>query len=497
VTMRASVGAFVLGEDVPSTLAESRWIGIGNAGLAVRTGRLLTSEGAPLPDVITADHRSVDARASLRDINWSAPRARPRGAATRPALSSLERPNAWNASSTRVGDARAALIVAYAAARTFFPYLDEVGDGLDARLDESLAIIEKGPQADRAIVRKALRRFAEVLHDGHAWVFDDRKPAPPWGSPVALLPANDAMVVAVSSTPKLEPGDAVLAIGGTPVATLMDEGIRCASGSPHAVRAGVAERMVQTDVPISIRHSSGAVETITIPQGAPVSTTHRMFERASGPLHALGASDVYYLTLDASSPHGPNERNVPEIKAAMAGKRGVILDMRGYPSRAAWSVLAHVASRTSRGPQMAELIVTPSSRALGPFFPLQDLTMWTSETHGYDGPVIVLTGARTQSQAEHWLSFFRSEKRGKLVGGQTSGANGTITGVQLPGGYGLTFTGMFVRHGDGSRFHAIGHIPDIAVEPTIEDLRQKRDTVLLRAVAELNREHPRSVNGAK
>lgn len=58
------------------------------------------------------------------------------------------------------------------------------------------------------------------------------------------------------------------------------------------------------------------------------------------------------------------------------------------------------------------------------------MTTGTSESHGYDGPVIVLTGAKTQSQGEHWLGFFRSEKRGKVVGGQTSGANGTITGVQ-------------------------------------------------------------------
>jgi C-terminal processing protease CtpA/Prc len=132
---------------------------------------------------------------------------------------------------------------------------------------------------------------------------------------------------------------------------------------------------------------------------------------------------------------------------------------------------------------MAELVVTPSSSEMGPFFPLQALGEWTSEKQEYDGPVIVLTGARTQSHAEHWLSFFRSERRGKVVGGQTSGANGTITGVQLPGGYGLTFSGMLVRHTDGSRFHAIGHIPDIAVEPTIKGLRHGRDTVLLRALS--------------
>jgi C-terminal processing protease CtpA/Prc len=256
------------------------------------------------------------------------------------------------------------------------------------------------------------------------------------------------------------------------------------------VRAGVAERLIQAGTPIEIRRA-GAVRTITVPQGSAVATTDRMFERRTGPLADLGAPDVLYATLDAASPYAPNERNVKDIEAQIAGKRGVILDLRGYPSRAAWAILAHVASQASRGPKMAELVVTPSSRAIGPFFPLQELRAWTTETRGYDGPVVVLTGPKTQSQAEHWLSLFRSERRGKLVGGRTSGANGTITGVQLPGGYGLTFTGMLVHHTDGSPFHAIGHVPDVEVEPTIEDLRRGRDTVLLRAIAELDRDHPR------
>ena len=488
VTTRATVGALVVGDDVPTALAESRWMGIGNMGIAVRAGRLVADDGTPLPDVVRADYRSLDARAALRNVSWPSARTPLHGPAVRPPISSSVRPNDWTAPSTRVGDGRAAILTAYAATRTFFPYTSEIDDVLDARLDESLAILEKGPEADRSTVRKALRRFSEALHDGHAWVYDDQKMAL-WGAPVVLLPIDNALVVAASSSQEAKRGDVVLSLGGTSTDTWIEEATKYASGSPHNVRAGIAERLVQAAVPIEIRRN-GATQTITIPQGRPVSTTQGLFERKAGPLSDLGAPDVYYLTLDASSPYGPNERNLPEIKARMRGKRGVILDLRAYPSRAAWAVLAHVASQSSRGPKMAELVVTPSSREIGPYLPLQDLGMWTSERQGYDGPVIVLTGAKTQSQAEHWLSFFRSEKRGKVVGGQTSGANGTITGVQLPGGYGLTFTGMLVRHTDGSPFHAIGHVPDITVEPTTEDLRRGRDTVLLRALVELNREHP-------
>lgn len=496
VTARASAGAWVVGENVPTALAESRWLGIGERGVAVRVGRLLAPDGAPLPDVVPADHRGVDARAALRLVDWRAARPALRGAAARPPIASSVRLNDWTAPSTRVGDGRAAILTAYAATRTFFPYTGEIEDVLDARLEESLAILGKGPEGDRSTIRKALRRFSEALHDGHAAVYDDRKLAL-WGAPAALVPIGDAFAVAVSSAPAPAPGDVVLSLNGTPTTRWVEEATKYASGSTHAVRAGVAERLLQAGVPIEIRRPNGTTQTITIPTGTPVSTMDRVFERAAGPLADLGAPDVYYLTLDAASPHGPSERNLPEIKAAIAGKRGVILDLRGYPSRAAWAILAHVASPSSRGPKMAELVVTPSSREMGPFLPLQDLGMWTSEKQGYEGPVMVLTGAKTQSQAEHWLSFFRSDRRGKLVGGQTSGANGTITGVQLPGGYGLTFTGMLVRHTDGSRFHAIGHIPDVAVEPTIEDLRGGRDTVLRKALTELNRDHPRAPNVAK
>jgi hypothetical protein len=496
VTARANVGAFVIGENVPTALAESRWVGISGTGLAARVGRLVGADGKPLPDVIPADYRDPDARASLRRGDWSTARPPLTGQALRAAIENSARPNDWAAPSNRVGDGRAALITAYAATRTFFPYLDEIDDVLDARLDESLTILAQGQQADRSTVRKALKRFGEALHDGHVWVYDNRRMAR-WGAPVALLPIGSDWVVARSSAPSVKPGDVVLRLGGVSIASWVDESTKYTSGSPHAVRAGVAERLIQAATPIEVRGPNGSTHTITVPQGSAVSAIHGMFERKAGPLSDLGARDVYYLSLDAASPYGPNERNVPEIEAEMASKRGVILDLRGYPSRAAWAILGHVASRASRGPRMAELVVTPASREVGPFHPLQELREWTSESQGYDGPVIVLTGAQTQSQAEHWLSFFRSEKRGKIVGGQTSGANGTITGVQLPGGYGLTFTGMLVRHTDGSPVHAIGHVPDIAVEPTVEDLRQGRDTVLLRALAELNRAHPGALNPAK
>ncbi len=233
-----------------------------------------------------------------------------------------------------------------------------------------------------------------------------------------------------------------------------------------------------------MKSPDGATRTVTLAGASASPSTFGMFDRPAGTLDDLGAPDVYYVTLNASSPYAPKTADLAAIKAAMVGKRAVVLDMRGYPDTVAWSILGHVATSDAHGPFMAELRVTPFARAQDDE-PFQRLSSWGAGTQGYTGPVVLLTGAQTQSQAEHWTSFFRSKNRGKIVGGRTSGANGTITGVQLPGGYALTFTGMIVRHPDGTRFHALGHVPDVEVAPTVADLRDGKDTVLLRALGAL------------
>jgi C-terminal processing protease CtpA/Prc len=156
--------------------------------------------------------------------------------------------------------------------------------------------------------------------------------------------------------------------------------------------------------------------------------------------------------------------------------------MRGYPEAASWEVLARVIPQSARGPQMALLDVTPRGSALvDEGMQTLDILSTPPKTT-FNGPVALLVGHDTQSQAEHLTSFFRDSKRGKIVGGQTSGANGNITGAQLPGGYAITFTGMHIAHQNGERFFGIGHKPDVLVEPSPQDFRDHRDAVVLKAI---------------
>ena len=50
----------------------------------------------------------------------------------------------------------------------------------------------------------------------------------------------------------------------------------------------------------------------------------------------------------------------------------------------------------------------------------------------------------------------------------------------------MWFTGTRVLYGDGSRFQQIGIVPDVRVDPEVQDFVAGRDRVLEKAVEVLN-----------
>ena len=92
--------------------------------------------------------------------------------------------------------------------------------------------------------------------------------------------------------------------------------------------------------------------------------------------------------------------------------------------------------------------------------------------------IVFLTNADAASYPESILGTVKGNGLGTIVGSPTAGANGNVSMVDVPGGYRLYFTGMKVINRDGSVHHNIGVLPDVAVEPTLEGIRQGRDEVL-------------------
>jgi C-terminal processing protease CtpA/Prc len=69
-----------------------------------------------------------------------------------------------------------------------------------------------------------------------------------------------------------------------------------------------------------------------------------------------------------------------------------------------------------------------------------------------------------------------------IIGSQTAGADGDVTGIALPGGIKVAFSGHGIHYPDGRPTQGIGIVPDIKISPTVKGIKEGRDEVLERAV---------------
>lgn len=106
-----------------------------------------------------------------------------------------------------------------------------------------------------------------------------------------------------------------------------------------------------------------------------------------------------------------------------------------------------------------------------------------SGTAAFTGPIVVLVSNKTVSAAENFVMMLWDAPHVTVLGQQSAGTNGNITGTWLPGQYYVYFTGMEVLNPDGSLHHGQGIPLDGVVVPTAEDFAAGRDPELLAAIA--------------
>lgn len=164
--------------------------------------------------------------------------------------------------------------------------------------------------------------------------------------------------------------------------------------------------------------------------------------------------------------------------ASVQGTKGLILDLRGYPRF--WLTLDLV-SRLCNSPVHGTIFEKPVVSSYDPVqraWSREQLVVQPHSKINYAKPVVVLIDERTQSMPEDLCIYLKNASRVKFVGSPTTGTNGDVTLIHLPGGGDMSFTGTEVKFGDGSKFQSIGITPDLEVYPTIDGIREGRDEIL-------------------
>ena len=350
---------------------------------------------------------------------------------------------------------------------------------------------------------RVLQATVAQLRDGHSNVY---LPGPLAGQTYnwpALRTALVGGVVAVTEVyddalraEGVVPGAEVVAVDGVPVRTYAETRIR-----PYESASTAQDLDVRTydfmllagppgTVALTLRHADGR-ET--------VHAVRRLTreERAAAGFEPLAAPPPFRLTwlpgrvaLVELGTFG-TDAAAEQFAAAfdeIATASALVLDLRrngGGNSSVGGAVLALLSDRPIPYADWHTLDYRPAHRAWGlgtRTVGERGGTFPADGTRHFAGPVAALVGPRTFSAAEDFLVAFDAMDRGPIVGEPTGGSTGQPLWFGLPGGGRARVTAKRDTYPDGREFVGSGIQPDVAVAPTLDDLRAGRDPVLAAAL---------------
>ena len=385
-----------------------------------------------------------------------------------------------------------ALFRYWAVVNHFFPYKHLIEDTWATVLPRYIPKFEANK--DAADYQLTVRELVTEMYDSHGGVQNGNASAERLGTylpPVIVRYVENRTVVAHVLDDKLpvKVGDVVLSIDGEPVEKRIEFLSRyTAASTPQAlmrsVHANLLRGQKETAARLRVRGAGGETREVEVPRSFGNADRAKLFAatQRSTPVVQVLPSGYGYVDLARLQP-GEVDKMFETIK----GTPAVVFDMRGYPNGTAWPVAPRL---TEKRMPVAALFSRPllEAPALGDAeiggSASYTFSQRIPERQGdvYKGKVLMLINEDAVSQAEHTCMFFEAATDVTFVGTPTTGANGDVTFMVLPGNLLVSFTGHNVRHADGRQLQRVGIQPDLRVAPTVAGVAAGRDEILEAAV---------------
>ena len=342
-----------------------------------------------------------------------------------------------------------------------------------------------GAETDPVRFSRLYMRLIRELNDGHAYapiemLFGQRM------LPVWPLQAEGRLFVGYSGDSLLERGDEVVAIDGEPISERLELLREYASRSNEAsLRKALRYYGLRTrrDTAEVVRRRAGVCDTLrvaTVPYGS-VSPLYDPAQLEQPPFRLLADSVGYIYAGTFSREH------LAQVVQTLPRTRALIIDLRTYPLKVDGALIALI-GQSLRTESVVVRQALYQTLALPGLFYRQE--QWLFEDFGevaarctepYKGRVILLVDEMTQSNPEFQAMAFQSCPQTLTIGSPTSGANGSIVWIPLPGQM-TSFSGIGALYPDGTQPQTVGVRLDVEVLPTAEGLQAGRDEVLERAL---------------
>ena len=365
----------------------------------------------------------------------------------------------------------------------WFPYRDVIGEDWDGVLRDTLPAIALAKTAEE--YHRALMALIARAHDTHSNLWSsiaDRPPVGPCALPVRLrFIENQPVVTGYLGQPQtdLKPGDVIDELDSTPVQKLVGPWKPYyADSNDAAMRRDVATQMTRGacgDTTLRVRRAN---EVISLKTERVRIADSDMFgpnrHDRSGETFQKLSPEVAYLKLSSVK-----IADAPKYVDAAAGTKGLIIDIRNYPSE--FMVFALGQLLVDKPAPFARFTAADLANPGAFYWRGNPLSLTPQQPH-YSGKVVILVDESSQSQAEYTTMAFRTAPGAKVVGSMTAGADGNVSAIPLPGGLRSMISGIGVFYPDKRPTQRVGIIPDVEVKPTIAGIRAGRDEVLDEAI---------------
>lgn len=290
---------------------------------------------------------------------------------------------------------------------------------------------------------------------------------------------NKAIVVKLHDDFKeanVQVGDIILAINGIKVEDWIKNNLKYfpASNYPTQLRDIAGKILCTNEDAVHL-----TLETISERKEVSVATIPFKYFKNDPVSHKIINDNIGYIY-----PGTLKEGEIKEIMEKYSDKKGLIVDLRCYPSDFIVFSLNHYLLNEKKD----FVKFTYGSVKIPGLFTIKDYNYKVGRNNKdcFKGKVIILVNEVTQSNAEYTAMALRVSPNAKVLGSTTSGADGNVSAIYLPGNIFTYISGIGVLTPNGSETQRVGIIPDVKIEPTIKGIREGKDEVLDKAIELIN-----------
>ena len=200
---------------------------------------------------------------------------------------------------------------------------------------------------------------------------------------------------------------------------------------------------------------------------------YRWYRKSEGKSYKKLDNNIGYVTLQTIE-----EEDISRIKSEFIDTKGIIIDIRNYPSTfVPFSLGSFFVSSSTPFVKFTNGNVDNPGE-----FTFTNSIEIPSQGKTYKGKLVVLVNELSQSQAEYTSMAFRAGDNTTIIGSTTAGADGNVSTIMLPGSLKTLISGIGINYPNGEETQRVGIVPDIEVKPTIKGIREGKDELLEKAI---------------